>query len=70
MEIHHGLLATENKKRKDSKTELFFVAKPFQSYINALESDDIALSPLMKDDQNFIPVVKESAILGQLSLPT
>eukprot|EP00957_Ditylum_brightwellii_P129774 9899182-Ditylum_brightwellii.AAC.1 len=31
IDVHHGLLATENKKRKDFKTELLFMAKPSQS---------------------------------------
>eukprot|EP00957_Ditylum_brightwellii_P157235 11966886-Ditylum_brightwellii.AAC.1 len=64
MDVHHGLLATETTKRKESKTELLFVAKPSQSYDNLLTFDEADLSPLMINDSKFIPVVNKFFYLG------
>ena len=66
MEVHSGITETPDTKGKTSKTELLFVEKPNNSYTDPSTRDGTNLSPIILEEEHFIPVVKKFYYLGSI----
>jgi hypothetical protein len=64
LEIHAGVLETEQKPRKESKSEILFCAAPCSTYSDPTTYDGVDLSDVLLPDGLFMCIVDVFKYLG------